>query len=238
MSVGELGETLRSVIGTLPFAALHQATDGLDAARMTLTQCAEGSSTGELPEAITELDQAQQQAVAASQHCTQLREALERYIQAIGATGSADGSASGAAGTHRVPSAGGAAPPPDPALIAEVQANGHKISPDRVVRIGRGSDGKVVWMEKGNATAGEAHLMGSQRVADFKGIGIAASDIVDVVFTAATKGTPVGISGRDRVVYAVDHHGEQKRIAVSVSSNGFIVGGHPIPPDRKVKPLP
>ncbi|MGW5054906.1 hypothetical protein [Actinokineospora sp. NPDC004072] len=61
---------------------------------------------------------------------------------------------------------------------------------------------------------------------------------MDAVFTALTDGRPIGITGRDRVVYAVDYRGRPVRLAVSVGSNGFIVGANPFSLDQKVKPLP
>lgn len=61
---------------------------------------------------------------------------------------------------------------------------------------------------------------------------------MDAVFTALTDGTPLGITGRDRVVYAITFKGHPERIAISVADNGFIVGANPVSLDRMVKPLP
>ena len=45
------------------------------------------------------------------------------------------------------------------ALISEVQANGEKISPDKVVLITRDPNQNIVWMEKGNDRAGLEHII-------------------------------------------------------------------------------
>ncbi len=58
------------------------------------------------------------------------------------------------------------------------------------------------------------------------------------MFTTLAKGTPIGITGRDRVVYTLTYHGRPVRIAVSVGSNGFIVGANPFSFNQKAKPLP
>lgn len=123
------------------------------------------------------------------------------------------------------------------ALIEEARQQGHKINPDDVVHIGKDQNGKIVWLEKGNDSAGLGHMMGDKRVAEFEKAGIPKDDIGDVAFRAVTEGKPIGITGRDRVVYEVQHNGETKRIAVTVGDNGFIVGANPVG-GKKIKPLP
>lgn len=75
-------------------------------------------------------------------------------------------------------------------------------------------------------------------MANFVGIGIAQDDIVDVVFEAATSAEPIGLSGQDRPVFVVNYRGQPKRVAVTVSANGFVVGANPISPNGKLCPLP
>lgn len=123
------------------------------------------------------------------------------------------------------------------ALIDEAQQQGHKINPDDVVHIGRDRNGKIVWLEKGTENAGLGHMMTDKRVGEFEKAGIPKEDIGEVAFRAATEGKPIGIVGRDRVVYEVEYNGETKRIAVTVGDNGFIVGANPVG-NKKIKPLP
>jgi filamentous hemagglutinin len=96
----------------------------------------------------------------------------------------------------------------------------------------------LVWLEEGNERAGLEHLLIDKRVADFARHGIGRDEIVDAVFDALANGTPIGISGKDRVVYALTYNGRPVRIAISVGSNGFIVGANPFSLDQKAKPLP
>ncbi|MCP2168755.1 hypothetical protein [Goodfellowiella coeruleoviolacea] len=127
--------------------------------------------------------------------------------------------------------------PVDPALIAEVQRAGHKITPERVIRIGRDQRGRIVWLEEGTPKSGARHILAEDRVGDFERCGVRQEDILDVVFRAVTVGRPVGVRGRGRVVHALTHQGRSIMVAVSVGDNGYLVGANPF--NRgKLKPLP
>jgi hypothetical protein len=75
-------------------------------------------------------------------------------------------------------------------------------------------------------------------VADFQRAGITPDSIVELVFHAITNGTPIGITGKDRPVYAVTFQGREHRVAVTVGSNGYVVGAAPMSRKGKLKPLP
>jgi hypothetical protein len=93
-------------------------------------------------------------------------------------------------------------------------------------------------METGTEKSGLQHLMSARCAGSFAGAGVKAEDIVGVVFDAVIHSTPIGISGEDRVVFVTTHQGRELRIAVSVASNGYIVGANPVHHTRKLKPLP
>ncbi|NIJ14656.1 hypothetical protein FHU38_005057 [Saccharomonospora amisosensis] len=198
---------------------------------------AQGSSAPELVAAIDGFGQASGKLAQAEQCCGRVEVVLRAYLTGLGVA------APGSAGTARVAPAESTRPTvdasgPDPALIAEVRRQGHKISPERVVRIARVRDRRVVWLEEGDDHSGLRHIMDPPRIASFEQKGISAHEIVDAVFAALSLGRPVGISGRDRVVYEFSHRGVKRRIAISVSKNGYVVGAHPIAATRKLKPLP
>jgi hypothetical protein len=83
-------------------------------------------------------------------------------------------------------------------------------------------------LETGDEHAGMNHILGAQRAAEFNQYGIASEDIVDVVFQATTTGKAIGVSGRDRTIF-VTYRRRQIRVAVTVASNGFIIGAYPSP---------
>ena len=117
------------------------------------------------------------------------------------------------------------------ALIAEVQARGDKISPDKVLGITRDLSGQIVWLEKGHIDgkpSGLAHIMHDHEF-DFKTKGIASNEIPSFVLTTVAKGKIIGYQGRGtgRAIYEIIYKGVKHQIAVSVGSNGYIVGANP-----------
>lgn len=111
------------------------------------------------------------------------------------------------------------------ALIKELEQNGVKFCRENIVEIGRDPDGKVVFLEKGNDTAGLQHILSHS--GDFANKGIPENEITSLVMKAVTEGEAVGTQGKDRTIYEVVHNGQTVKVAVSVGSNGFIVGANP-----------
>lgn len=113
------------------------------------------------------------------------------------------------------------------ALIDEVIANGDKISPDKVVMITRSQDSNIVWLESGNEKSGLQHII-NEHGRQFNGKGISNSDIPDYVLEAVYQGNVVGTQGRrnPRTIYEFIYNGKKQRIAVQVSTNGYIVGAN------------
>jgi RHS repeat-associated protein len=111
-------------------------------------------------------------------------------------------------------------------LISELAEQGVKHSPGDILRIGRNSAGKTVFLETGSSKAGLQHIL--ERHGDqFADRGIDASQVGDAVFKAVTEGKVVGRQGRGRPIYEVKIDDEVHRIAVTVADNGFIVGANP-----------
>ncbi len=64
---------------------------------------------------------------------------------------------------------------------------------------------------------------------DFANIGVSQSQIPNVVMQVVTEGNIVGYQGggTGRPIYQTTINGQPQRIAVTVGSNGFIVGANP-----------
>ena len=117
------------------------------------------------------------------------------------------------------------------ALIDEVVSRGDKITSSDVVGIARTSNDNIVWLEKGHLgqnPSGLAHIVDAHE-SNFNQKGIASSDISDFVLTAVSKGEIVGYQGKGtgRPIYKVTYNGKEYKVAVTVGSNGYIVGANP-----------
>lgn len=113
------------------------------------------------------------------------------------------------------------------ALIAEVQRNGEKISPEKVVLITRDPYGKIIWLETGNEKSGLQHII-QNHGSEFNEKGIKNDDIPDYVLEAVYQGHIVGTQGKrnPRTIYEFKYYGVRHRIAIQVSTNGYIVGAN------------
>ncbi len=113
------------------------------------------------------------------------------------------------------------------ALIAQVQANGEKISPEKVLMITKDPSDKIVWMETGNNKSGLEHII-DKHGHEFNGRGIANDDIPNYVLEAVHQGHIVGLQGKrnPRSIYEFTYNGVKQRIAVQVATNGYIVGAN------------
>ncbi|NUP26104.1 MAG: hypothetical protein HOQ44_05310 [Nocardia sp.] len=110
-------------------------------------------------------------------------------------------------------------------MIDELEQSGVKFSREDIVSIGRDADGKIIFLERGNDRAGLEHIL--RHSGEFGDKGISESEIANVVMKAVTEGELVGTQGKNRPVYEIMHNGQPLRIAVTVGSNGFVVGANP-----------
>ncbi|WP_198672883.1 hypothetical protein [Photorhabdus sp. CRCIA-P01] len=71
--------------------------------------------------------------------------------------------------------------------LTEMSKNGVKFSPENVLRAEKLADGKIVFLEKGNSSAGLQHIV-ERHVNDFAKIGVSESQIPNIVMDAVSKG--------------------------------------------------
>ena len=112
-------------------------------------------------------------------------------------------------------------------LIEELAEEGIKHNPEDIVEIDKTPGGKIIFLETGNSKAGLEHIK-IEHGDQFTDRGIAESEIPGVVMDAVTKGKIVGYqgSGEGRPIYETTINGKTERLAVTVGSNGFIVGAN------------
>lgn len=113
-------------------------------------------------------------------------------------------------------------------LIAEAQALGLKITPDKVLGIAKQDSGKIIWIETGAAGSrgsGLAHII-EEHGEQFRAKGIGSFDLPAYLIRAVTAGTIVGMQGT-RPIYEFTYNGAWQRVAITISRNGYIVGANP-----------
>lgn len=113
-------------------------------------------------------------------------------------------------------------------LIAELAEQGIKHDANNITAIAKNAEGKIVFLENGDSSAGLQHILGRHKD-DFARAGIDADQIPDLVIKAATEGTIVGHQGKGtgRPIYEIVFNGVKKHVAITISDNGFIVGANP-----------
>ena len=113
-------------------------------------------------------------------------------------------------------------------LLKEMTSQGIKYTPENIVQVAKNADGKIVFLETGNSKAGLQHIIG-EHAKDFANIGVSEAQIPGVVMKAVSEGKIVGYQGKGtgRPIYETVINGEVHRLAITVSSNGFMVGANP-----------
>jgi hypothetical protein len=116
----------------------------------------------------------------------------------------------------------------DQTLVEQLVQNGTKINPNQVLSIGQGNQGATIWIEQGSSSAGLEHVI-EEHGAEFASRGISVSQLPAYLVQAVTKGQIVGYQGADngRPIYQFVWNGAVQKVAVTVGSNGFIVGANP-----------
>jgi hypothetical protein len=116
----------------------------------------------------------------------------------------------------------------DPELVKELERKGVKFDRDKLVDIYRLPNGKIAFLEEGNEKAGLAHII-KQHGDDFARRGVSEEEVPDLIRKALTEGKQVGMQGTKgtRPIYEVEFNGQKHKVAITVGSNGFIVGANP-----------
>ena len=137
------------------------------------------------------------------------------------------------------------------ALISEVALTDSRVRPAEILQIGRGWDGRPVWIARGNANGGLQHLLRPERILAFLDQGVAPAEIPGLALRAVAQGPPIGRTRPgDRAqderlrrqgmepgfVYSVDiGNGRRRNIFVLRTTNGSVITAYPYP--KKVWPL-
>lgn len=123
-------------------------------------------------------------------------------------------------------------------LIDELEKTGAKYTKEDIVFITRDEQGRIVWLEKGNSSAGLEHILNGNgkstgHAADFeKAFGVSRTEIPLLLKNIISNGKIVsdtikavnGRTGYERVYYYDGVH----YLMTGIGTNGFIVTAYPI----------
>ncbi|APU22065.1 hypothetical protein [Actinoalloteichus sp. GBA129-24] len=268
MGVADVVEQLRRAHARLTEAL--QATTEADAAIVagaTLFGSATiGSTQPQVEQVAQHADAARDDLRAAHLLLDQVRELIDGYCQVVAGHGIGEAGVSAAAvaglSTEPAPSppavpAGTTIDPETryPGWIAEVRRNGTPIDPERVLRMTRLRNGRIVWLRTRDGESRSGNGFDADQIREFEQAGVGADRIVDLVFRALDVGDTVADPDADRsdvdgfgaagfgmvaprpgdgapgrLVLEVDFEQTRRRVAVTVDSDGAIRDAHPVRP--------
>lgn len=114
-------------------------------------------------------------------------------------------------------------------LVDELVAGGEKCTPENILGIVKDKDGKIVWLETGTERAGFNHIL-KKHEKDFEKQGVTTEELSTYIMEAIKQGNIVGQQGKGsapRTIFEFIYEGKTRRIAIQISSNGFIVSANP-----------
>jgi hypothetical protein len=119
------------------------------------------------------------------------------------------------------------------ALLSQLDARNEKYNKSEVVAITQDSFGNIVWLEKGHLgdrPSGLAHIIDAHGT-DFTNQGLTETEIPQYLMVAVKYGKVIGYQGRGtgRPIYEFKYEGTTRRVAITIGSNGYIVGANPKP---------
>ncbi|CQI88856.1 putative adhesin/hemolysin precursor [Yersinia rohdei] len=112
-------------------------------------------------------------------------------------------------------------------LLNEMSSQGIKYSPQNIVQVTKNSDGKIIFLETGSPTSGLQHII-KEHGSQFTQIGVPESQIPNVIMKAVADDKIVGYqgAGSGRPIYETTINGRKYNIAITVGSNGYVVGAN------------
>ena len=114
-------------------------------------------------------------------------------------------------------------------LIAELQQAGIKHTPEKILRIAKLSDGKIVFLEEGKGGkrgSGLKHILENHQQ-EFATRGLCETNLPDAIINAVTQGEIVDYQQTNRPIYKISFNNKIQLIAVTVADNGYIVCANP-----------
>ena len=119
----------------------------------------------------------------------------------------------------------------DEKLIQELKDKGVKFTEEDLIWVFKNKDGKIIFLEKGKNSGGFQHILKHKE--EFLDKGIFEEDLAEFIMESLKNGKIVGKEG-SRFVYEYIYKGIKQTTAITVSSNGFVVGANPVSKFKKL----
>ena len=124
----------------------------------------------------------------------------------------------------------------DPALLKELSESGEKYTAENVLGVTKTQSGQLAWLEVGRSggngqkASGMMHIL-EEHETDFANQGIQKEELGDFIMEVVTNGKIVSYQGKGtgRPIFQLDYKEHTYVIAITISSNGYIVGANPKP---------
>ena len=116
-------------------------------------------------------------------------------------------------------------------FLQEMANNNYKFAEEEIVFITKDSEGKLIWLERGNESAGLQHIINNHREHFEEAYGIKEKEIALYLYKVITDGKlvdskPSSVKGGLDRLYEYDN---RYYTFVAMGSNGFIVTSFPNP---------
>ena len=109
-------------------------------------------------------------------------------------------------------------------LIQELREKGVKFTEENLIWLFKNKDGKIIFLEKGNAKGGLQHIIEKHKV-EFLKKGIDESEISMFIMEGLKNGKIIDYQ-RTRAIYEFMYKGNKYRTAIEVGDNGFVVSAN------------
>ena len=116
-------------------------------------------------------------------------------------------------------------------LIQELREKGVKFTEENLMWLFKNKDGKIIFLEKGKNSGGFQHILKHKE--EFLDKGVFEEDLAEFIMESLKNGKIVGKEG-SRFVYEYIYKGIKQTTAITVSSNGFVVGANPVSKFKKL----
>jgi hypothetical protein len=114
----------------------------------------------------------------------------------------------------------------DEDLMAELAGSGVKYTADDVLMVVRDTDGRLLWLEKGNEGAGLEHII-NRHVDDFGRQSIAEEDIPQFIHDMIANHEPIKTGANQAGPYS-EYLIDGREYRLVFGTNGFIVTFYPL----------